>query len=72
MSDAEREGMTYEDKVKPTERLVDDIMALRSDGTICFIGFAGRMCCHLCGDTVIRIDYEKYIDGCRNYIVGVK
>lgn len=42
MSDAEREGITYGDNVKPTERQVDDIMALKSDGTICFLGWAGR------------------------------
>lgn len=69
MSDAEREGITYEDKVRPTERLVDDIMALNPDGTICFIGFVGRICYHAGGDTVIRVDYERYIDGQEKYIV---
>ena len=44
MSDAEREGITYGDNVKPTGRPVDDIMALRPDGTICFLGWAGRVC----------------------------
>ena len=34
MSDAEREGITYGDNVKPTERKVDDIMALQPNGTI--------------------------------------
>ena len=69
MSDAEREGITYGDKVNPTEREVDDIMALCADGTICFLGWAGRMCYHLSEDKVIRIDYEKYIDGEDNYII---
>ena len=46
MSDAEREGITYGDNVKPTERKVDDIMALQPNGTICFLGWAGRMCYH--------------------------
>ncbi len=69
MSDAEREGITYGDKVKPTERQVDDIMALNPDGTICFIGLVGRICYHAGGDTVIRVDYERYIDGQEKYIV---
>lgn len=69
MSDAEREGITYADGIKPTERPVDDIMALKADGTICFLGWAGRMCYHNAGDQAIRIDYEKYIDGSDKYIV---
>lgn len=67
MSDAEREGITYGDGVKPTERPVDDIMALHDDGTICFLGWAGRMAYHYSKDTVKRIDYEKYISGETEY-----
>ena len=69
MSDAEREGITYADGTKPTERPVDDIMALKDDGTICFLGWAGRMCYHHASNQAIRIDYEKYIDGSDIYIV---
>ncbi|MCQ4023208.1 MULTISPECIES: hypothetical protein [unclassified Ruminococcus] len=69
MSDAEREGITYGDGVKPTERLVDDIMALHDDGTICFLGWAGRMAYHYSKDTVKRIDYEKYISGETGYLI---
>lgn len=70
MSDAEREGITYCDNIKPTQRQVGDIMALRSDGTICFLGWAGNMCYHYSKNTVIRIDYEKYIDGLDDYIIN--
>lgn len=69
MSDAEREGITYGDGIKPTERTVDDIMSLRSDATICFLGWAGRMYYHHNKNNVLRIDYEKYIDGSDNYII---
>ena len=69
MSDAEREGITYADGTKPTERPVDDIMALNADGTICFLGWAGRMCYHYASNQAIRIDYEKYIDASDVYIV---
>lgn len=72
MSDAEREGITFGDKAKPTERQADDIMALNSDGTICFLGWAGRMCYRYVGDTAIRIDYEKYIDGADDYLINLK
>ena len=69
MGDAEREGITYTDGLKPTERNADDIMALMADGTICFVGWAGRMCCHH-SDEVKRVDYEKYIDGEEEYTVA--
>ena len=69
MSDAEREGITYGDNVKPTERKVGGIMALQPNGTICFLGWAGRMCYHYNKENVLRIDYERYIDGAENYII---
>ena len=69
MSDADREGITFGDGTKATEREVDDIMALRPDGTICFLGWAGHMCYHHSKKTAIRIDYEKYIDGSADYII---
>ena len=37
------------------------LMALKPDGTICFLGWAGRMCYHNRRDKILRIDYEKYI-----------
>ena len=70
MSDAEREGITYGDNVKPTERPVDDIMALQPNGTICFLGWAGRVCYHYATQNNInRVDYEKYINGDANYMI---
>lgn len=69
MSDADREGITFGDGTKTTDREVDDIMALRPDGTICFLGWAGHMCYHHSKKAAIRIDYEKYIDGSADYII---
>ena len=70
MSDAEREGITYGDKATVTERPVDDIMALRPDGTICFLGWAGRVCFHYATqNNIVRVDYEKYINGDVNYMI---
>ncbi len=44
-------------------------MALQPNGTICFLGWAGRMCYHYNKENVLRIDYERYIDGEENYII---
>ena len=63
MSDAEREGITFGDGVNATERMAGDIMALLPDGHICFVGLVGRLCFKLGGDSVLRVDYEKFIDG---------
>ena len=46
-----------------------DIMALHDDGTICFLGWAGRMSYHYNKSTIKRIDYEKYIDGKEDYLI---
>ena len=72
MSDAELEGITYGDGAKPTERPIDDIMSLQPDGTICFLGWAGRMCYHHSSNAVVRIDYEKYISAATNYIINLR
>ena len=69
MSDAEREGITFGDGIKPTDRQVDDIMALHDDGTICFLGWAGRMSYHYNKARIKRIDYKKYIDGNEDYLI---
>jgi hypothetical protein len=62
MSDAEREGITFSDGASLLDRTVEDVMSLRSDGTICFLGFAGRIYMHHRKD-IILVDYEKYIEG---------
>ena len=70
MSDADREGITYGDNVKATDRPVDDVTALQSDRTICFLGWAGRVCYHYAHqNNIIRVDYEKYINGDVDYII---
>lgn len=69
MSDADREGVTFGDGKKATDRMTEDIMALKADGTICFLGWAGHMCYHQSPNAAIRIDYEKYIDGADDYVI---
>ena len=67
MSDADREEITFSDGVRATERIAGDIMALLPSGYICFVGWAGRMRFKQGGDSVMRVDYEKYIDGEDSY-----
>ena len=47
-------------------------MAVKVDGTICLVGFVGRMCFQSNADNAVRIDYEKYIDGKDDYIINLK
>lgn len=67
MSDADREGITFGDGIKATERMAEDIMALKGDRKICFLGWAGYMCYHHSKYTATRISYEKSIDGSDEY-----
>lgn len=67
MSDADREGITFSDGVKATDRMASDIMALLPDGHICFVGWVGRLCFKQGGDSVLRVDYEKFIDNMDGY-----
>ena len=68
-SDAEKEGIIFGDGTMPTNRPIDDIMALKPDSTICFLGWAGRMCYHNRRERILRVDYEKYINGESNYVI---
>lgn len=68
--DADNEGITFDDGKKVAERAVDDIMALLPGGTICFLGFVGRMCYGSGSADAVRIDYEKYANGEENYLIN--
>lgn len=66
LQQAEQEGFTYGDGVKPTERCYAEIMAVNRDITINFVGANGRIAFGSGAKTVgneklIRIDFEKYI-----------
>lgn len=69
MSDADREGITFSDGMRATDRMAGDIMALLPAGHICFVGWAGRMCFKLGGNAVLRVDYEKYISDEDDYLL---
>ena len=55
--------------INPTYKETTDLVALLPDGSICYVGWAGRMCYHNYKKGVIRIDYEKYSTGSDNYLL---
>lgn len=64
MQQAETEGFTFRDGVKPTERPYDSIIALNRDRTINYVGFVGHMAFGAKAKTIgkeklIRFDYKK-------------
>jgi len=52
-----KEGYTFGDGAKPTQRNYDDIIAVNPDNTICYVGLISRIA-YQC-NRVIKIDYEK-------------
>ena len=70
---AEAEGFTYRDGVKPTERDCSTIMAVNRDKTINYVGTNGNIAFESGAKTVgseqlIRIDCEKYLSGADDYM----
>jgi len=72
LKNAESEGFTFSDGVKPTERDWDNIFAINPDWTINYVGWIGHMAYKSfdkIGDQpLIRIDYCKYLSGNESYI----
>lgn len=74
MAQAEKEGFTFKDGAKPTSRACAGIMSLNSDNTINFVGLNGAIAFGSGAETIgdeklIRIDYEKYMNGEEDYEV---
>ena len=75
LQQAETEGFTYGDGVKPTEREYAEIMAINHDGTLNFVGTNGRIAYgsgvrHVGDKQLIRIDFEKYLSGDNDYCIS--
>ena len=73
LQQAEAEGFTYHDGVKPTERGCSTIMAVNRDKTINFVGTNGRITfgsgtLSIGSEQLIRVDGEKYLSGAGNYL----
>lgn len=68
LADAEKEGYTFGDGIKPTERIWDDLMAITEEHNLCYLGWAGRVRFHYNPGDVVKIDYERYKKGETNYL----
>ena len=77
MKQAESEGFTFSDGVKLSQpdRGYATIMAINHDNTINYVGANGRIAFgggfkKVGDEKLIRVDYQKYSDGDKNYIYG--
>ena len=65
LQDAENEGFTFCDGVKPTERDADIIFAINNDMTINYVGFVGHMAYQVAdkigNQPLIKIDYQEIL-----------
>ena len=72
MQQAEAEGFTFEDGTKPTSRCYAEIIAVNNNLTINYVGSIGRIAFGsgasvVNGQKLIRVDYQKYINGESDY-----
>ncbi len=70
LQDAETEGYRF-GKIKPTDNGWINIAALEKKKQLSFVGFCGHMnfqCNGGDGGGLTRVDYEKYINGDKNFI----
>lgn len=66
LKDAENEGFTFCDGVKPTEREADSIFAINNDMTINYVGLIGHMAYQAAdkigNQPLIKIDYRDILN----------
>ena len=68
--DAESEGYHF-GSIKPTDNSWSNIIALKPDKQLSYVGFVGRICFQCNGGSngdLTRIDYEKYSNGDKDFI----
>lgn len=70
IDDAETEGYTFEDGTKISEQKVNSFYALNRDKTVNFLNSIGRMAFQCNAEHIIRVDYQKYINGNEDYYYG--
>ena len=71
--DAEAEGFTFGDGIKPSQKQTANIIALNKNGTMNYGGTNGRIAygsgaTKIGNDALIRVDYEDYVSGKLNEI----
>ena len=58
---AESEGFTFGDGVKPTDRHWSDLYAMHTDGTLNYVGANGRIHYGSGADGIVRIEYAELL-----------
>ena len=69
--DAEAEGYHF-GSIKPTDNSWSNIIALEPNKQLSYVGFVGRICFQCNGGNsgnLTRIDYEKYLNGNKDFII---
>ena len=66
LAQAEQEGFSFRDGVKPTKRQWEEIMAVNHDGTINYVGTNGRLAWisgakAVANEELIRVDFQKLL-----------
>lgn len=61
LQQAEAEGFTFGDGVKPTDRHWSDLYAIHLDGTLNYVGSVGRIEYGSGADSVVRVDYSQVL-----------
>ncbi len=69
LKQAESEGFTGGVSGKPTTMAASDILAVLPENKLCYLGYIGRMAYQTNADNVLRVDYEKYIKGEKEYLI---
>ena len=74
LKEAEKEGFSFGDGVKPTDRHYSELMAVNHDKTINYVGVIGHIAFGSGAETVnsehlIRIDYKNYLSGMEDYFI---
>lgn len=67
LEQAEQEGFTFGDGVKPTQRHWAELVAVNHDGTINYVGANGRIAWSsgvntIGGEELIRADFRRYLE----------
>lgn len=58
---AESEGFTFGDGMKPTERHCSDLYAIHPDGTMNYVGSVGRIEFASGADSCVRVEYQELL-----------
>lgn len=61
LQQAEAEGFTFGDGVKPTDRHWSDLYAIHADSTLNYVGSVGRIEYGSGADSVVRVDYSQVL-----------